>query len=500
MDPVRLPFGALVPVAYAAQTSSEPGEWVAAAVACAVPHDPTQAGLIMEFHGTGWRGKDAEEHVREMAKQGFFGVPFPREYGGAGLGEVGYCILLEELAAAEASLGTTIGAHTGIGTMPIWLFGTQEQRERYLPALCKGERLAAFCLTEPTAGSDAASIKTRAVREGWQKYFKEDEASFDFEAALASWGPRAYRRLHWECGFLGQLVYLEAEALGLRGTGIGCFFDDPVHQVFGFKDLAFQSLYHFTVGGPVDDPRLTTLPPGFEAHPKVERGLAQHPKHPGLLYNRALAHSAQRQYQAAVPAFRAALGVECNFCHVFGDKGERGHADERHLDGNPKKLVARNMIGMLEAINAALFPADAVDVVFAASSIRSLMNAVTIITSVWLKFFRMYFIKLCPLTFGISRSVMTRSIGLVARTRVASPTLGVVRTSYPCEHRCLLSNSSMLGSSSTMRMRSLSVTDAMVDTFVGFFTCTTNDNLQLLPADTVWTESLSCAHLPAPPS
>lgn len=70
-----------------------------------------------------------------------------------------------------------------------------------------------------------------------------------------------------------------------------------------------------------------------------------------------------------MPAFRAALGVECSFCHVFGDARERGHADERHLDGNPTKLVARNMIGMLTAINAALFPDDNVDVVFAASSI-----------------------------------------------------------------------------------------------------------------------------------
>lgn len=70
-----------------------------------------------------------------------------------------------------------------------------------------------------------------------------------------------------------------------------------------------------------------------------------------------------------MPAFRAALGVECNFCHVFGDKHERGHADERHLDGSPKKLVARNMIGMLKAVNAALFPQDDVDIVFAASSI-----------------------------------------------------------------------------------------------------------------------------------
>jgi photosynthetic reaction center cytochrome c subunit len=70
-----------------------------------------------------------------------------------------------------------------------------------------------------------------------------------------------------------------------------------------------------------------------------------------------------------MPAFRAALGVECNFCHVFGDKHERGHADERHLDGNPKKLVARNMIGMIKEINATLFPQDTIDIVFAASSI-----------------------------------------------------------------------------------------------------------------------------------
>lgn len=70
-----------------------------------------------------------------------------------------------------------------------------------------------------------------------------------------------------------------------------------------------------------------------------------------------------------MPAFRAALGVECNFCHVFGDQRERGHADERHLDGNPKKLIARSMIGMVKAINAALFPQENVDLVLAASSI-----------------------------------------------------------------------------------------------------------------------------------
>jgi hypothetical protein len=83
----------------------------------------------------------------------------------------------------------------------------------------------------------------------------------EYRAALVECGPWFYRRLFWETGLIGQVLYLEAEAAGVRSTGIGCFFDDPVHQVFGFRDLEFQSLYHFTVGGPVDDPRLTTLPP-----------------------------------------------------------------------------------------------------------------------------------------------------------------------------------------------------------------------------------------------
>ena len=82
----------------------------------------------------------------------------------------------------------------------------------------------------------------------------------EYQASLVANGPWFYRRLFWEAGAIGQVLYLEAEAAGVRSTGIGCFFDDPVHQCFGFRDLAFQSLYHFTVGGYVDDPRLTTLP------------------------------------------------------------------------------------------------------------------------------------------------------------------------------------------------------------------------------------------------
>ncbi|HSD42039.1 MAG TPA: SagB/ThcOx family dehydrogenase [Burkholderiales bacterium] len=83
----------------------------------------------------------------------------------------------------------------------------------------------------------------------------------EFEPSLRRHGPWFYRRLFWETGVIGQVLYLEAEAFGVRATGIGCFFDDPVHQVLGFSDATFQSLYHFTTGGPVEDPRLTTLPP-----------------------------------------------------------------------------------------------------------------------------------------------------------------------------------------------------------------------------------------------
>jgi SagB-type dehydrogenase family enzyme len=72
--------------------------------------------------------------------------------------------------------------------------------------------------------------------------------------------PHRYRHLHWECGMIGQLLYLEAEAQGVRGTGIGCFFDDGVHELLGLKDNQFQCLYHFTIGHPIEDTRVTTLP------------------------------------------------------------------------------------------------------------------------------------------------------------------------------------------------------------------------------------------------
>ncbi len=81
----------------------------------------------------------------------------------------------------------------------------------------------------------------------------------EFETPIQQYGPHWYRRLFWETGMVGQVLYLEAEVQGIRGTGIGCFFDNPVHDTFGLKNHTFQSLYHFTMGGAVEDHRLTTL-------------------------------------------------------------------------------------------------------------------------------------------------------------------------------------------------------------------------------------------------
>jgi len=126
------------------------------------------------------------------------------------------------------------------------------------PACCP-DGLPLFLLQEGDARALAAQLSCGQDIAGESAFSLGMIA--EFESSLRKHGAWFYRRLFWETGLIGQVLYLEAEAAGVRATGIGCFFDDPVHQVMGFNDASFQSLYHFTTGGPVDDPRLTTLPP-----------------------------------------------------------------------------------------------------------------------------------------------------------------------------------------------------------------------------------------------
>jgi short/branched chain acyl-CoA dehydrogenase len=105
------------------------------------------------------------EIVQKLGKLGLMGIPHPQEYGGGGAGNLAYTLAIEELARVDSSVGITVAAHTSLGTWPIVAFGTEEQKQTWLPSLCAGEQLAAFGLTEPEAGSDAGNTRTRAVLE-----------------------------------------------------------------------------------------------------------------------------------------------------------------------------------------------------------------------------------------------------------------------------------------------------------------------------------------------
>ena len=103
------------------------------------------------------------ELVAKMGELGLMGIPFPEEYGGGGADNLSYALAVEELARIDSSVCITMAAHTSLGTMPIHLWGSAEQKEEWLPELCSGRRLAAFGLTEPEAGSDAGNTRTTAV-------------------------------------------------------------------------------------------------------------------------------------------------------------------------------------------------------------------------------------------------------------------------------------------------------------------------------------------------
>jgi short-chain 2-methylacyl-CoA dehydrogenase len=103
------------------------------------------------------------EIVRRLGELGLMGIPFPEDYGGGGGDTLAYALAVEELTRVDSSVGITVCAHTSLGTQPIWVFGSEEQKREWMPRLCSGERLGAFGLTEPEAGSDAGNTKTRAV-------------------------------------------------------------------------------------------------------------------------------------------------------------------------------------------------------------------------------------------------------------------------------------------------------------------------------------------------
>ncbi|MGM9973660.1 MAG: acyl-CoA dehydrogenase [Clostridiaceae bacterium] len=126
-----------------------------------------------------------DETVAKMAEMGLLGIPFPEEYGGAGINNLSYAQCVEELSKVCGSTGVIVSAHTSLCATPIYLFGTEEQKKKYLVPLASGEKLGAFGLTEPGAGTDAAGQKTTAVLQG-DNYILNGTKCFITNAGKAS--------------------------------------------------------------------------------------------------------------------------------------------------------------------------------------------------------------------------------------------------------------------------------------------------------------------------
>ncbi|MBU1936919.1 acyl-CoA dehydrogenase family protein, partial [bacterium] len=107
-----------------------------------------------------------QESIRKMGELGLMGIPFPESYGGAGMDYLSYTLAVEEISKVCGSTGLTLAAHISLGCWPIFAFGTDEQKQKYLPNLCSGKWIGAYGLTEPQAGSDAGATQTSAVLKG----------------------------------------------------------------------------------------------------------------------------------------------------------------------------------------------------------------------------------------------------------------------------------------------------------------------------------------------
>lgn len=201
--------------------------------------------------------------IRKMASMGMLGLPVPEEYGGAGADYVSYAIAVEEVSRVCGSTGITMAAHTSLASMPFVYFGTEEQKRRYLVPLARGEKLGAFGLTEPGAGSDAASIQTTAVLKGdeWvingQKTFITSGSIADVVVIAArtdpSAGSRGISNLIVEKGAPGFRAGRDEEKMGLRGSVTSqLFFEDcrvPKENILGKPGEGFKQFLTVLDGG-----------------------------------------------------------------------------------------------------------------------------------------------------------------------------------------------------------------------------------------------------------
>jgi alkylation response protein AidB-like acyl-CoA dehydrogenase len=201
------------------------------------------------------------ELVAELAELGLMGLPIPEEYGGAGGDTLSYAIAIEELTRIDSSVAITVAAHTSLGTMPIFLFGSEEQKREWLPDLASGRRLAAFGLTEPGAGSDAGATQTRAeLRDGqWvvngSKIFITN-AGTDITACVtitARTGDDEISNIVVPNGAAGYVISAPMEKLGWRASDTReLSFQDcavPEGNLLGGRGKGFHQFLEILDGG-----------------------------------------------------------------------------------------------------------------------------------------------------------------------------------------------------------------------------------------------------------
>lgn len=204
------------------------------------------------------------EKIIEMSKEmGLFGLSIPEEYGGLGLSMVGKCAIYEELGQTHNGYTTLIGAHTGIGTVGIVEMGNEEQKKKYLPDMASGDRIGAFALTEPEAGSNAANLKTTAVKKGDKyiingtKHYITNAVDADIFTVMAvtdpSKGPKGITSFIVEKDFPGFRVGYVEPKMGLRGShSAELIFEDcevPAENVLGEEGMGYVNALKILANG-----------------------------------------------------------------------------------------------------------------------------------------------------------------------------------------------------------------------------------------------------------
>jgi acyl-CoA dehydrogenase family member 9 len=203
-----------------------------------------------------------DENIRELGERGLLGLYVPEEYGGQGLGQTGYARVSEEFAQIDATLSVIMGVHQSIGMKGIVIYGSDEQKERFLPDLCAGRKLAAFALTEPEAGSDAYNVQSRAERQSDGSWVLNGEKRYigngskDVLVTFARTeidGKDRHSAFIVEKGMEGLEVGERYDTMGLRGNDLRrLYFNDvriPPENVLGEPGEGFRMAMHILNNG-----------------------------------------------------------------------------------------------------------------------------------------------------------------------------------------------------------------------------------------------------------